>query len=353
MKHRLRKPGGIITQNGDTIVEVLIAIAIAAFAVGVSYSTAQRSLQQAIAAREHNQAVNILESQVADLNYRFQQDTHFNSDFASQPNFCLGDNAQKSTDTGWIYPGVPANSTPETPPYNAGCQTTNGGANYFANIIPHGVPNNFNSTTYTITVRWYRLGGGINQATLYYKLNNSQSQGLSFASANPNNPPNCSDVPPDTNENDTSSPPRLFLGNQSGHYVMYQVLNPTWTPNPSCTYTITITAKVKTLAQLADPHSQMFAELCSNVITDCDTTNSLGSQSANPAYRTPGLSNDVIDPSTLSRTTSFSISNLNTPIKYIVIKHCSVEPPSWTSPSPSDCQGALNVITDYDVIITG
>lgn len=182
MKQRIRKPGGIIAQNGDTIVEVLIAIAIAAFAVGISYSTAQRSLQQAIAAREHNQALNILESQVADLNYRFQQDANFNSDFANQTNgFCLGDNAQKPTDTGWIYPGVPANSSPATPPYNAGCQTPNGGANYFVNIIPHGVPNSFNTTTYMITVRWYRLGGGINQASLYYKLNNSQSQGLSFS----------------------------------------------------------------------------------------------------------------------------------------------------------------------------
>ena len=185
MKHHTRKPSVKFTQNGDTIVEVLIAIAIAAFAIGISYSTAQRSLQQAIAAREHNQALNILESQVADLNYRFQSDPHFNSNFATISNFCLMDNA-KPGDSNWAAQqngAITANSQPTNPPYNSNCQTVNGAANYFANIAPHGAPTNFNPTTYTITVRWFRLGGGVNQTSIYYKLNNSQSQGLSYKGA--------------------------------------------------------------------------------------------------------------------------------------------------------------------------
>ena len=182
MKLHTKKSSENFKQNGDTIVEVLIAITIAAFAIGISYSTAQRSLQQAIAAREHNQALDILENQVADLNYRFQKDSDYNGNFASKSNFCLGDNANPG-DPAWRLDqsSVTSNSPPATPPYNAGCQTVNGGANYFANISTTGGVGNTNPTLYTITVRWYRLGGGINKTSIYYKLNNSSTTGLSYA----------------------------------------------------------------------------------------------------------------------------------------------------------------------------
>src|SRR5581483_1789859 len=84
--------------RGDTIVEVLIAIAIAGFAIGVSYATAQRSLKQSITAQEHNEALNIIERQVNDLRVRFQG-TSASSSFAStfansspgQADYCLDD----------------------------------------------------------------------------------------------------------------------------------------------------------------------------------------------------------------------------------------------------------------------
>lgn len=181
MRLRMKKPKNAFQQHGDTIVEVLIAITIAAFAIGISYSTAQRSLQQAIAAREHNQALNILENQVADLNYRFQKDTNFNADVASKNNFCLSDDSTKTVVSDWRFDNtITSSSPPATPPYNPLCQTVNGGANYLANISTSGGVGNTNPTHYTITVRWYRLGGGVNQTSIYYKLNNSQAAGLSY-----------------------------------------------------------------------------------------------------------------------------------------------------------------------------
>src|SRR5205814_634877 len=58
--------------RGDTIVEVLMAIAIAAFAIGTCYAIANRSLQHAISARERNEAVNLMEDQIANLKVRYK-----------------------------------------------------------------------------------------------------------------------------------------------------------------------------------------------------------------------------------------------------------------------------------------
>lgn len=177
MKVRIKKTLKTLPEHGDTIVEVLIAITIAAFAISISYATAERSLQQAISAREHGEALDILENQVADLSYRFQEDSNFNGNFANKPNFCLKDNIKPSDTSNWsIQPNtVTPNSQPAAPPYNSACQTIEGGVQYFANIAPSGSVNKYNPTLYTITVRWYKIGGGINQASLYYKLNGDKS----------------------------------------------------------------------------------------------------------------------------------------------------------------------------------
>lgn len=193
MKVQIKKPLKALTEQGDTIVEVLIALAIAAFAIGISYATAQRSLQQAIAAREHNEALNIMENQLTDLQFRFQRSSaaYFDQNFAQPPpgNYCLDDNSKSSNDKPPLqWTPIFNNSSASSGTLSSLNVKTSGGAydprcheapngaagtNYFYNITTKNYGQSTNSTLYTVTVRWARLGGGINKASLFYKLNNN------------------------------------------------------------------------------------------------------------------------------------------------------------------------------------
>lgn len=54
-------------QRGDTIVEVMIVLAVVGLALGLSYSTANRSLIGTRTAEENSQATALLQGQVEDL----------------------------------------------------------------------------------------------------------------------------------------------------------------------------------------------------------------------------------------------------------------------------------------------
>jgi prepilin-type N-terminal cleavage/methylation domain-containing protein len=60
---RLRKAG----QAGDTIVEVMVVLAILGLAISISYATANRSLLNARQAQENSQATELIQSQVEAL----------------------------------------------------------------------------------------------------------------------------------------------------------------------------------------------------------------------------------------------------------------------------------------------
>jgi len=168
-----------INRRGDTIIEVLIAIGIAAFAIGSSYAIASKSLQQAISARERNQAINVLENQLNALKFREQQTDAgtFSSKF-SYPitHFCLDETATDPTiPTSWNPKPNNGAITADTPlktgvsgnTYNAACQKD---SDYYVDIttLNRGgrVP-----TVYVINVRWERIGGGpVNEAAVYYRF---------------------------------------------------------------------------------------------------------------------------------------------------------------------------------------
>jgi Na+-transporting NADH:ubiquinone oxidoreductase subunit NqrC len=54
-------------QSGDTIVEVLISVAICGFVLGGSYYVINHQLAQIENQQEHNQAAKLVESQVEDI----------------------------------------------------------------------------------------------------------------------------------------------------------------------------------------------------------------------------------------------------------------------------------------------
>lgn len=167
--------------RGDTIVEALLALAIATFAVGIAYATANHSLQQAITARERNQALNLIQNQITDLRIRFQKDANFNTNFGApaNDNFCLADNAPTVTNaTPWIPYKNPSPSPTilNSSNYDGNCIITvpSVGTNFYINTQARpilGQDPSINSTVFQIFVRWDRLGGGTNQASLFYRPN--------------------------------------------------------------------------------------------------------------------------------------------------------------------------------------
>jgi type II secretory pathway pseudopilin PulG len=177
--------------RGDTIVEVLLAIGIAAFAIAITYSTAQRSLNQAITAKEHNQALDIVQNQLTDLKLRYQKtgsNAAFNSAFGfPKDHFCLDDSATTiSPSTPWTpylndsstaegSPLASGSSATASTPYHKACtrQRAGDGVTYYLDIHTAQLSGQTqNPTLYQVIVRWERAGGGqINQASIYYRLN--------------------------------------------------------------------------------------------------------------------------------------------------------------------------------------
>lgn len=187
------------SQCGDTIVEVLIAIAIASFAIGTSYTLANKSLQNAITASDRNQAVNIAENQIVDLKIRHQtydtsgpgkSETVFNDDFgapsstpapsAGNPpshgrDFCLKDGVSLKVDPLWPPQNNTAISTDSDADtlsnYNGAC-IVNGQFYIDITALVTSVSNSSSdNTVFRISVRWPTVGNdSISQTVLYYRF---------------------------------------------------------------------------------------------------------------------------------------------------------------------------------------
>jgi Tfp pilus assembly protein PilV len=170
--------------RGDTIVEVLIAISIAGLAIGTSYAIAHRAIQNAIAARERDQAVGWLENQITALKLRKLLTTDpavFTSNFDS-PNshshYCLISSISDQHSSDWpaqdnyaaeplATPSQQTDPTSATAPYKSACVQD---GLYYLDITRATDPNS-NTTNYRLDVRWPSLGGGAdNDATFYYRF---------------------------------------------------------------------------------------------------------------------------------------------------------------------------------------
>lgn len=182
--------------GGDTIVEVLIAIAVAAFVIGTSYAIANHSLQTAINARDRGQALNLIEGQIAALKFRYKTDkANFPKNFEVPAGFVgPGIAFHFCMDTTWLGPYDPntAKEGPQSnttlneanannlalsdPDYNAICKPTVDGTTYYLDIaametaasrVLTGSP----TTVYKIEARWAGVGvSQTQQATIYYRF---------------------------------------------------------------------------------------------------------------------------------------------------------------------------------------
>ncbi len=147
-------------QKGDTIVEVLIAIAVVSLVLGGAYSIANRSLASVRQAQEHAEALKIAESQVEKL--KTANDTGTAGVLTQTGTFCMIDNYNPPVDRLRTSAATYGNGQPRTE-----CTTTNG-IKYFTSITntPNGAVH-----TYLVMVYWPNIhGNGYDQVTLDYNL---------------------------------------------------------------------------------------------------------------------------------------------------------------------------------------
>jgi type II secretory pathway pseudopilin PulG len=193
--------------KGDTIIEVLIAIAVAGFAIGTSYAIADKSLDKAISSRERNESVNVIQSQLAALKLRYTYNKNdFNGDDPAKsfvvrsttPNpppsllpktdfhFCLDDQSASPLDSTHSWSRIEnssltsdsdADNITDTNHYAPGCVHNVSGTDYFvdisAQITKSSVDNipSYARTVYKLTVRWAQVGDTSNgQTVIYYRL---------------------------------------------------------------------------------------------------------------------------------------------------------------------------------------
>ena len=153
----------IKAQRGDTIIEVLMAIAIIALALGGGFTLSSRSFHTGIDSVERSEALALSQGQIEflknaqinGLNAPYTLDTYKNFAKSNLPSFCIHDTYDSLTD---IYVGQPR-------PY-AQCKGVDG-TRYEVDITYDAAANVFKLNT-----NWDAVSGqGTSQLTLYYKAN--------------------------------------------------------------------------------------------------------------------------------------------------------------------------------------
>ena len=163
-----------LRQNGDTIVEVLIAILIISMVLGGAFAASNRSSRSLQQAQEHTTALKIAEGQVELL----KSLSAGNSIYNAADLFCIDSSGTVHTD--WIKDSTGTNPITINSP-GPSMPTTNSAAdnlNYGNCRVPGGVTYNYavdrlsNPVVFVVHVRWDSIqGDGHDEVTLSYKTN--------------------------------------------------------------------------------------------------------------------------------------------------------------------------------------
>jgi type II secretory pathway pseudopilin PulG len=153
-------------ERGDTIVEVLVSLAILSSALAISYATASRSLLQTRQAQEHSEALKIAENQMENLRQLAGSTDPTKDIFITGNGFCIDSTAAviqfKPPATGTTFTPPASASADNTARYPAQCKS---GFYYF------GVAYNAATGVFTVSVRWDGVTKqGLDQVQLTYKL---------------------------------------------------------------------------------------------------------------------------------------------------------------------------------------
>jgi type II secretory pathway pseudopilin PulG len=142
-----------LNPRGDTIVEVMVVLAILGLALGICFTTANSSLTITRGAQENAQATSLLQSQIESLRY-LASPTSGQNIFIPGP-FCISS----------TFTVVPESNEAL---WNADC--VNVDSTYTLSITYQAVPAP-NGRTFTLVGKWPdALGHGVDSATLVYRL---------------------------------------------------------------------------------------------------------------------------------------------------------------------------------------
>ena len=132
-------------QHGDTIVEVLIAIAVSSAVLGTAYGITNRTIRNQQQINEHSQALKIAEQQLEQL--RGMAADGNSGPFSATSPFCI----------------VPVGTVPtiKAPDGNGSCKTA---AVYNIAVTRTG------SNLFTAAVTWDGINGGTDKVSLDYKV---------------------------------------------------------------------------------------------------------------------------------------------------------------------------------------
>jgi type II secretory pathway pseudopilin PulG len=159
-----------LSSRGDTIIEVLIVLAVLSLAFSISLTTASRGLQQSRTAEEHAAATGLIQQQVEELRAAIaDQNTavfdHADSSSNPKDSFCMN----STTDQPTTNFSIPATYTGETNygEYNSTC--TSG---FFNESITYIAGAQASDNYFNVRVRWPGEGSlGPQESSLVYKIN--------------------------------------------------------------------------------------------------------------------------------------------------------------------------------------
>lgn len=158
----------MIKQRGDTIVEVLIAVAVLGLVLGSSFAIANRSLTASLQAQERSEATKVIETQLEIL--RFNAPTVTASGFSAPTGFCfdLAINPPALTNLAASPPASAASDSLAATTYTTHCQVNNGGAATYNIAVTRA---GGSTSLFSIQVRWFKAGGrGVEEAKTAYAL---------------------------------------------------------------------------------------------------------------------------------------------------------------------------------------
>lgn len=147
-------------QGGDTIIEVLIAIAVASAVLGITYGIMNKNLAIMRDNQERTEATKLAQAEIEQLKARLEVNRTEILSREGNP-FCI------NADTGNIEALV------ATPPADFNAETyaayTNCRRNFFGYYIQRDAGDTTNAS-YTVTIRWPAFSGGRSQLIMMYRI---------------------------------------------------------------------------------------------------------------------------------------------------------------------------------------
>lgn len=169
-------------QRGDTIVEVLLAIVVAAAVLAGAYVSTNQSTNTTIRSREHDEGVKLAQSQIEQLKPALLTSIGTARPLTNEAGFfCMNSGAPgipRYFAAGLYTPPLPAIETTQGSGYQPECRLDNNTNQYGAGSIgtrylvsiQNTTPNGANDDLYKVNVRWPKAGGGWDQVEFVYRL---------------------------------------------------------------------------------------------------------------------------------------------------------------------------------------